>query len=255
MEHVEVQGVRIPAIGLGTWQLRGEACREAVAHAISVGYRHIDTARAYRNETEVGQGIRDSGVDRDELFLVTKVPPSDADRDGVDREVAASLRELAVDRIDLLLLHWPSPVPIAETMAAFRAQQDAGRVRHLGVSNFSVARLEEARAQAPLLTVQNEYHPGHPDPEVLAWCQANDLAYTAYSPLATGSAADRAALADIGERHGKTAAQVALRWLIQQDDVVTIPRSSDPTHREQNLDVFDFALTDAEMERITAGRG
>jgi 2,5-diketo-D-gluconate reductase B len=250
MRHVTAQGVDIPVVGLGTWQLRGRTCREAVAHALSIGYRHIDTARIYGNEAEVGAGLRDSGVDRDEVLLVTKVPGSSGDRAGVQREVEASLDDLGLDHIDLLLLHQPGPAPIAETMAAFREQQDAGRVHHLGVSNFSVAELDRASAEAAIVTVQNEYHPDRRQDEVLSWCREHDVALTAYSPLGKGSEVEDDTLAAIGREHGRTPAQVAIRWLIQQDHVVTIPRSSDASHREENLDVFDFELTDEEMARI-----
>lgn len=250
MHHVEVQGVRIPAIGFGTWQLRGAACREAVRHALSIGYRHIDTARSYANEVEVGQGLRDSGIDRDDIFLVTKVPGSRADREGVAAEVEASLRDLVVDHIDLLLLHQPGRTPVEETMAAFREQQEAGRVRHLGVSNFSVDLLTRATAESAIVTVQNRYHPGHPQDEVLDWCRRHDVSLTAYSPLAVGRGIDDAVLSDIGIRHGRTPAQIALRWLLQQDHVLTIPRSSKAEHREQNLAVFDFELAPEDMARI-----
>lgn len=253
MHHVEVQDVRIPAVGIGTWQLRGAACREAVRHALSIGYRHIDTARSYANEVEVGLGLRDSGIDREDVFLVTKVPGSRADRAGVAAEVEASLRDLEVDHVDLLLLHQPGRAPVEETMAAFREQQESGRVRHLGVSNFSVDLLERATAETTIVTVQNRYHPGHPQDEVLDWCRRHDVALTAYSPLAVGRGIDDAVLSDIGDAHGKTSAQVAIRWLLQQDHVLTIPRSSKAEHRVQNLDVFDFELTAAEMDRI-AGR-
>ena len=250
MQDVEVQGVRMPSVGLGTWQLRGDQCREAVTHALSIGYRHIDTARNYRNEAEVGQGLRESGVDRDEVFITTKIPGRRGDRAGVRREVEGSLSDLGLDHIDLLLLHQPGGIPIAETMAAFREQQEAGHVRHIGVSNFSVQLLEQAHSEASIITVQNEYHPEHPQDEVLAWCRANDVALTAYSPLNTGSELRDTTLARIGERHAKTAAQVAIRWLLQQDHVLTIPRSSKAEHREQNLDVFDFELSEEEMSSI-----
>ena len=253
MPHVEVQGVAIPSIGLGTWQLTGRTCREAVAHALSIGYRHLDTARNYRNETAVGEGLRDSGVDRDDVFVTTKVPGRLGDRAGVRREVEASLRDLSLEQIDLLLLHQPAGIPVAETMAAFREEQEAGRVRHLGVSNYSVALLQESVAEAPIITVQNEFHPDHPQDEVLAWCRANDVVLTAYSPLEIRSPARRTALSRVAERHGRTPAQVAIRWLLQQDKVITIPRSSRADHRQQNLDVFDFELTEDEMGLVARG--
>jgi 2,5-diketo-D-gluconate reductase B len=243
--------LRVPAVGFGTWPLRGRQCREAVVHALSVGYRHLDTARLYRNETEVGAGLRDSGIDRDEVLVVSKVRPGDADRDGVHREVAASLDELGLDQIDLLLLHAPSHVPVQETMAAFREQQEAGRVRHLGVSNVSVASLERAAAEAPIACVQNEYRPGLDQQDVLVWCREHAVAYVAYSPLDVDRSARRV-LTEVGERHGRSWAQVAIRWLVQQEQVAAIPRSSDPGHREQNLAVFDFELDAGEMDRISA---
>jgi 2,5-diketo-D-gluconate reductase B len=244
------QQLRVPAVGFGTWPLRGEQCREAVAHALTVGYRHLDTARMYRNEPDVGAGLRDGDVDRDEVLVVTKVRPGDADRDGVRREVEASLRELGIGHIDLLLLHAPSSVPIEETMAAFREQQDAGNVRHVGVSNFSVEQLERAAAQAPIACVQNEYRPGLDQEDVLAWCREHEAVYVAYSPLDVGRSA-RGVLAEVGERHGRSWAQIAIRWLIQQEQVATIPRSRDAEHREQNLAVFDFELDAEEMDRIS----
>jgi 2,5-diketo-D-gluconate reductase B len=245
--------LHVPSVGFGTWPLRGQQCREAVAHALSVGYRHLDTARMYRNEAEVGAGLRDSGVDRDEVLVVTKVRPGDADRAGVRREVEASLRELGLDHVDLLLLHAPSSVPVKETMAAFREQQDAGRVRHIGVSNFSVAGLDRASAEAPIACVQNEYRPGLHQDDVLDWCREHAVAYVAYSPLDLDRSARRV-LAEIGERHGKSWAQVAIRWLLQQEQVATIPRSRDAGHRQQNLDVFDVELNAEEMTRISALR-
>lgn len=242
--------VRIPAIGLGTWQLRGEQCREAVAHALSIGYRHVDTARMYGNEEAVGAGIRDSGVDRDDVLVVTKVRPGDADREGVRREVAASLGELDLGHIDLLLLHAPGPVPVEETMEAFRAEQDAGHVVHVGVSNFTAQGLERAAAEAPITCVQNEYAPGTGPGDALAWCRDHGAVFVAYSPLdVRGAVVD--VLREVGARHERTWAQVALRWLLQQPSVAAIPRSRDAAHRQQNLEVLDFALSDDDLARIS----
>lgn len=245
--------LRVPAVGFGTWPLRGRQCREAVAHALSVGYRHLDTARMYRNESDVGAGLHDSGIDRDEVLVVTKVRPGDADRAGVRREVEASLKELGVDHIDLLLLHAPGSVPLEETMSAFREQQVDGRVRHIGVSNFSVTRLEHALAEAPISCVQNEYHPGLDQEDVLAWCRDHQAAYVAYSPLGVDDSV-RQVLTEIGERHGASWAQVAIRWLLQQEQVAAVPRSRDADHREQNLAAFDFELDAEEMAHISALR-
>jgi 2,5-diketo-D-gluconate reductase B len=245
--------LQVPAVGFGTWPLRGRECRAAVTHALGVGYRHLDTARMYRNEAEVGAGLRASAVDRDEVLVVTKVRPSDADRAGVRREVEASLRELALDHVDLLLLHAPASVPVEETMGAFREQQDAGKVRHIGVSNFSVPGLERASAAAPIACVQNEYRPGIDQAAVLGWCREHSVAYVSYSPLDVGRSARRT-LTEIGERHGKSWAQVVIRWLVQQEQVATIPRSRSEDHRAQNLAVLDFELDAGEMARISALR-
>ena len=242
--------LRMPAVGFGTWPLRGPECREAVAHALAVGYRHLDTARMYRNEVEVGAGLRDSGIDRDQVLVVTKVRPGDADRAGVRREVEASLRELDLDQLDLVLLHAPGRVPVEETMAAFREQRDAGKVQHIGVSNVAVDTLDRAAAVAPIACVQNEYRPGLDQRDVLDWCRQHSVAYVAYSPLDVDRST-RETLTEIAESHGKSWAQVAIRWLLQQEQVATIPRSGDPAHREQNLAVFDFELDDQEMARIS----
>jgi 2,5-diketo-D-gluconate reductase B len=253
MEYVKAQGATVPALGFGTWQLRGEDCREGVRHALALGYRHVDTARMYRNEAEVGRGMADSGVDRDEIFLVTKVPRGKLDRASVVAETDASLRELGTDRIDLLLIHHPSDdVPLGETLGAMREQQDAGKVRWLGVSNFDADLMLEATGHAGILTNQVEYHPGLRQDEVLAAARKHDIVVTAYSPLDTGGLVGDDTLAAIGRGHGKTAQQVAIRWLLDQELVATIPRSADASHREENLDVFDFSLTDDERERVAA---
>lgn len=251
MEYVETQGVRVPALGFGTWQLRGQECRDGVADALEIGYRHIDTARQYGNEAEVGRAIADSGVDRDEIFLVTKINVGALDRESVERETEASLRELGTDHIDLLLIHHPSDeVPLTETLEAMRGQQEAGRVRHLGVSNFDADLMLEATRHAEILTNQIEYHPGVSPDEVLTAARDRGIFITAYSPLDTGGLVGDDTLAEIGRAHGKTAQQVAIRWLLDQELVATIPRSSDPDHRREDFDVFDFSLRDDERQRI-----
>lgn len=253
MEFREADGVRVPALGFGTWQLRGKTCREGVRHALELGYRHLDTARMYRNEVEVGQGLRDSGIDRSETFLVSKIPGSSLDRDSVRRETQASLSDLGTDYLDLLLIHHPSSsVPLAETLEAMRAEQDAGRVRHLGVSNFSSELMEEAMDSAPILCNQIEYHPGKPQERAIAAAREHGVLITAYSPFARGALVKRGEFEQIGRRHGKTAGQVLLRWLLDQESVTTIPRASDARHREENLDVFDFTLSEEEREQIGA---
>ena len=246
-----VQGVTIPKLGFGTWELEGEDCVDGVRDAIELGYRHIDTARAYGNEAQVGQGLHDSGHNRDELFLTTKLAHTDLSAVGVHDQLEHSLRDLRTEYVDLLLVHWPSrDVPLAETLGAMLAARDAGRVRHLGVSNFPGDLLRDALQHAPLICDQVEYHPFLCQPQVLALARERDLMVTAYSPLARGAALRDPDIGEIGRGHDKTPSQVVLRWLLDQPNVAVVPKASSREHRAANLDVFDFELTDEERARI-----
>jgi 2,5-diketo-D-gluconate reductase B len=248
---LEVQGVEIPKLGLGTWQLSGEDCVEAVRDAIELGYRHVDTARAYGNEAQVGQGLHDSGANRDEIFLTTKLWYTELRPIGVHDQVEQSLRDLRTEYIDLLLIHWPNRrVALADTLAAMVEAREAGRVRHLGVANFPAAMLREALEHAPLVCDQVEYHPYLAQPHVLALARERGLMMTAYSPLAQGAVLRDPVLAEIAEAHERTPAQIALRWLLDQPSVAAVPKSSTREHRAANLDLFDFELTDEERGRI-----
>jgi diketogulonate reductase-like aldo/keto reductase len=255
MHKVDANGAAIPAIGFGTWELRDAQARRMVEAALEIGYRHIDTAQMYGNEAEVGEALRGSGLNRDELFVTTKIWP-DRFRDGeLQRSVRASLDKLQLDAVDLLLLHWPnSDVPLAETMAALEECAARGWTRHIGVSNFPQALLEEAvRLSArPLATDQVEYHPFLSQKTVLEACSTHGMALTAYCPLARGRVFADPTLGRIAQRHGKTPGQVALRWLVQQEEVVAIPRSSRVEHVRANFEVFDFALSEPEMAEIAA---
>lgn len=253
MEYVSVQDAAIPVLGLGTWRMRGPECRQTVRTALDLGYRHIDTAQAYRNEREVGAAIRQSDVDREDLFLTTKLDWSNRDRASVHRSTRASLNKLGTDAVDLLLIHQPNlRTPLEETLGAMTDLREEGLVRHIGVSNFSVERLDRARrlADAPILTDQVQYHPFWDQRDLLEYCQVHDVVLTAYSPLAHGGALGDELLREVGTRYGKTPAQVALRWLVQQEGVATIPKSTSPEHLESNLAVFDFELSDREMRDI-----
>jgi 2,5-diketo-D-gluconate reductase B len=252
-ETIEVQGTRVPRLGFGTWLITGPEATEAVRDALQIGYRHIDTARAYENEREVGRGIADSGVPRDEIFLTTKVPHDEASADQVERAAEESLERLGVDRLDLLLLHWPSPdVPLEETLKALTAVRDDGRAAHIGVSNFPAGLLQQALDLAPVFCNQVEYHPFLDQGRLLELARANDVLITAYSPLAHGKVPDDDTLRRIGEAHGKTAGQVALRWLLDQDHVSPIPKASSHERRQENFDVFDFELSAEERAEIDA---
>jgi 2,5-diketo-D-gluconate reductase B len=253
MIHRHLHEARVPALGLGTWELRGRDCVRAVEHALSIGYRHLDTAQGYDNEAEVGEGLRRSGVPRDEVFLTTKVRPRHFRHDDLLRSTEASLGDLGVDAVDLLLLHWPNPdVPLDETLLALHEARARGLTRHVGVSNFPPTLLRRAVAAGPTLTNQVEYHPFLSQAALLELAEAHDLLLTAYSPVARGRVLREPTLVAIGERHGKSAAQVALRWLLQQPRVVAIPKAASAANQAANLDVFDFELDAGEMAAIAA---
>jgi diketogulonate reductase-like aldo/keto reductase len=255
MHEVDGNGAAIPALGFGTWALRDAEARRMVEEALRIGYRHIDTAQMYGNEAEVGQALRASGLKRQELFVTTKIWPDRFRTGELQRSVATSLEKLQLDAVDLLLLHWPSPdVKLAETMAALDDCAARGWTRHIGVSNFPAALLAEAAglSERPLATDQVEYHPFLSQRVLLEACRARGSALTAYCPLARGRVFQDGTLARIAQRHGKTAGQVALRWLVQQDGVVAIPRSSRPEHARANFQIFDFTLSEPEMAEISA---
>ena len=253
MQLVTAKGREVPALGLGTWQLKGDACVEGVRHALELGYRHIDTAQMYGNEQQVGHGIARSGVDRDEIFVTTKLGLRAVEPDRVGPAAEESLRNLGTDRVDLLLIHWPSAhTPVPATLDAMRRLQDAGKVAHLGVSNFPPSLLRAAVREAPLITDQVEYHPLLDQRALLEVCREEDLFLTAYSPLAQGRVVEEVELKEIANAHDKTVGQVTLRWLVQQDRVAAIPKAASPEHRAENREIFDFALTDDEMARISA---
>lgn len=243
----------VPSVGLGTWRLTGEACRQSVLTALDLGYRHIDTAQAYGNERQVGDAIRDSDVDREDVFVTTKLARGNRDYDGVYRSVKESRIKLDTDYLDLLLIHWPDlRTPLRETLEAMNELVDAGAVRNIGVSNFDLDRLHRAGelSEHDLLTNQVQCNPYWSQTELLDYCRIHDVMLTAYSPLAHGGVLDDPILEEIGNRYGKTAAQVAIRWLIQQPNVVTVPKATSRAHLSENLDVFDFELTDTEMRRV-----
>lgn len=258
MIFVTVKGTAVPALGFGTWQLTGATCERAVATALELGYRHIDTAQAYGNEREVGRGIAQSGVKRDAIFLTTKIAPDNLAAKDVTRSLAASLDALGTDHVDLLLIHWPSAtVKMGETLRAMSAAKAEGKIKHIGVSNFTVAHMREAIEThgAEIFCNQIEYHALLAQRRVIDFSRAHGIMVTAYCPLARGRIADQPALTVIAKRHGKSVAQIALRWLIQQDGVAAIPKSSKREHIAANFALFDFTLSDAEMAEIGGLRG
>lgn len=254
-QTVEAGGASIPKIGLGTWQNTGQQCAESVETALDLGYRYVDTAQAYDNEEEVGKGLAAAEVDRNDVFLTTKVWRGHLKHDEVLRTVQESLDRLGVDYLDLLLIHGPHPrVSIEEPLEAMAQLHQDGLVEHLGVSNFTRSQLKTAieATDRPIVTNQVMYHPYKDQSELKSFCADNDIALIAYSPLARAGVLDDEILGRIGERYDKSAAQVALRWIVQQESVVAIPKATSGGHIKENLDVFDFELTDEEVSRIEA---
>jgi 2,5-diketo-D-gluconate reductase B len=249
---VEAHGAKIPLVGLGTWELRGRACARIVEQALRLGYRHVDTAEMYDNEREVGEGVHASGVKRRDIFVTTKIWPSHFAPRALERAARDCLVRLRLSEVDLLLLHWPNPqIPLAETLGALCKVKRDGLARHIGVSNFTVALLEKALpiASEPLICDQIECHPYLDQSKVIAACRGHGMAVVAYSPIARGNARNDKVLARIGAAHEKTAAQVCLRYLVQQD-IVVIPRTSKLDRLSENAAIFDFVLNDDEMAEI-----
>ena len=255
---VQTNGLSIPALGLGTFRNAGDDCIRSVEHAIKCGYRHIDTARMYGNERECGEGIRASGIKRDDIFVTTKVlHGAEWDKPDVNKVLPAvedSLKRLQMDYVDLLLIHWPHPTtPIKDTMADLVAAKRKGYARNIGISNFTLAMVDEAVKQAaePLSNHQCEYHPYLDQSKLRAKTLGYGLSWTSYCPIGKGAAFTDPAIAAIAARHNKSPSQVILRWQFQQPHTITIPKSSHAQRIEENLTIFDFALSDDDMAIIS----
>lgn len=250
MTTVSTPLLTIPAIGFGTWEL--EDVERNVRHALDVGYRHIDTAQAYKNEDEVGAALAASDVDRNEVFLTTKTWRSKAGAEDVADSTEKSLRRLQVDHLDLLLLHWPSDdtAPLGETLEAMQRLQERELTRHIGVANFPSHRLAEAVELAPIVNDQVEHHPYLAIDAIRDVAHANDVAITAYSPIARGEVLSDEVLEAIAEEHDASPAQVALAFLLAQRDTVVIPKSNTPERITENLAADQLDLSDDEVARI-----
>ena len=252
-----VDGVTIPLLGFGTWQLEPEDARRMVAEALRIGYRHIDTAWIYKNEAAVGDGIRDAiaagHVTRDEVFLTTKIWVEHFHHDDLLKQARESADSLGFTP-DLLLLHWPKKTPsFAETIGALNEARDLGLTRAIGLSNFPSKEFREAQSlsKAKLITNQVEYHPYLDLTPLLAAAADLGSSITAWSPLAQGKIADDPVIQDIARAHGKSAGQVTLRWFIQQN-VIAIPRTTKVSRAEESFDIFDFELSEDDMKRVHA---
>ncbi|RFB80817.1 aldo/keto reductase [Methylovirgula sp. 4M-Z18] len=254
-DHVVAHGVAIPKIGLGTWRLRDEACAVAVQEALRAGYRHIDTAAVYENEAAVGEGLRAAGVAREEIFVTTKVPHTQIGAGDLQRSAEASLQRLGLRNVDLLLIHWPNPaIALQESIAALNDAKRLGLAKHIGVSNFPAGLLAEAwrYTREPLLVNQCEYHPQLDQSTMLRACRTHGTVFTSYCPIGRAAAFDEPRLVALAEKYRKTPAQIVLRWHVQQPQVIAIPKSANAGRIAENIAIFDFNLTDAEMADISA---
>ncbi|BCP54080.1 oxidoreductase [Kaistia sp. 32K] len=252
MHTLTAHGATIPAIGLGTWMLTGEAATTSVAAAIQAGYRHIDTAIGYGNETEVGEGLRQSGVGRDEIFVTSKIPPDQLGADEMLRAAEGSLERLGIDQLDLLLIHWPSQtLSAAETIRSLNRVKQRGLTKHIGVSNYTIRLLDEAWAatEEPIVANQCEHHPYLNQDKLRAATDKHGMIFVAYSPLGQAGVLDEPEIKDIAGRFGRTPAQIVLRWQLQKG-FVAIPRSTHPARIRQNLDVEGFDLSAADIAAI-----
>ena len=255
MRTISSGGVDIPVLGLGTYQLGGEVGSDLVATAIGAGYRHIDTATMYGNEAEVGAGIRMSGVPRDELFVTTKIWFDRLEPDDFVRATEASLARLGLDRLDLLLVHWPNrAVPLARTMPALAGLKRRGLTRAIGVANFPSALLREAMAACdePIATDQVEFHPYLDQTRLLTAARDLGVALTAYRPLGHGNLISEPVVTEIARAHGATPAQIALAWSLNHPGVVVIPKTAHAERLQENLGALALTLTADEMARIAA---
>ncbi len=251
MEYFElVTGDKMPALGLGTWQLRGNTCTRSVRTALELGYEHIDTADMYRNHQAIHPVLQD--FDTDEIFITTKIRQSGLRHDDVLAFGDRALQELGIDVIDLLLIHWPNPdIPVGETLSAMAKLVQQGKVRNIGVSNFMIHHLEEALevTEEPITVNQIKYHPYHNPQELLAYCEDHDIVVTSYSSFGNGSLIGDEALNGIAAKYDRPMPQVVLRWLVMKG-IVVIPKSTNPAHIESNMDIFDWELAEEDFEAI-----
>lgn len=252
---VHANGAAIPAVGFGTYRIPGPQVLEILPQALEIGFRHVDTAQLYGNEAEVGTAIAQSGLPRADIFLTTKVWVDKYARGAFAASVNESLARLKTDYVDLLLLHWPgSPVPLEEQIEGLDAAQRAGKARHVGISNFNTAQMRKAAqlSAVPLATNQVEYHPYLGQGKVLAEAARLGLSVTAYYAMADGKVPRDPVLTEIGRKHGKTAAQVVLRWLIEQPGVSALSKTATPARLLENFNIFDFNLSAEDQRAIHA---
>ena len=255
MDNLQTQGISLPQLGLGTFRMQGDSCRAAVESALGLGYRHIDTAEMYGNEEAIGEAIAASKVARKDLHVTTKVWHENLAPDAIRKAVDASLNKLRLDHVDLYLVHWPSKsMKLPAVFETLMQLKEEGRTRAIGVANFTTALLKTVveDIRAPIACNQIEYHAMLDQSKVLAYLKAKSIPLVAYCPLAQGRVATDPVLAEIGARHDATAAQVALKWLLDQDGVAAIPKASRRESQQANLDALKITLDDADRNKIAA---
>jgi 2,5-diketo-D-gluconate reductase B len=253
MDYFNIQGIRMPRLGFGTFRMQGDACRAAVESALALGYRHLDTAEMYANEEEVGAAIAASGLPRGELHVTTKVWNENLAPDAMRRAFDASLKKLRLDVLDLYLVHWPKPgMHLPSMLETLMKLKQEGRTRAIGVANFNIAllRIVVEEIGAPIACNQIEYHVMLDQAKVKKYMDAHRIPLVAYAPLAKGSAASDDTLIAIGKKHNATAAQVALKWLLDQDGVAAIPKASRRESQQANLDALKVRLDDEDRKKI-----
>ncbi|MGK7389442.1 MAG: aldo/keto reductase [Candidatus Cyclobacteriaceae bacterium M2_1C_046] len=248
MEHKTFRNLSIPVLGFGTYTLNYESIKKA----IDLGYRHLDTARDYGNEEDVGRAWKNSGKSRDNFFLTTKIWHTKLKPDEVKKETEIALKNLKTDYVDLLLIHWPSSegVPLEDTLGAFEEVKKEGKTRAVGISNFTADMQRKAMEITGIHTNQVEYHPFLGQDELIKLCKETDISLTSYRPIAKNKISENDLLNDLAKKYNKSPAQITLRWHIQQEPVIAIPRSKDEEHIKQNMEVFDFKLSENEMSEI-----
>jgi len=254
MLYIEKNGIKVPKLGFGTWKLEGDKCIDGVKMALDIGYRHIDTAQAYGNEAQVGSALKESGIKREDIFLTTKIWRNNLNPELISNSFEESLEKLKTDYVDLLLIHWPTEdlAPFAEQIVALEELLKVSKTKNIGISNFTTEQIKYVKDEldSAVITNQVEYHPYLSQAKIIDCLKERDMFLTAYSPLARGKATTDSHIIEIAEKYGKTASQVTLRWLIQQGDVVAIPKASSERNIRANFDIFDFEISPEDMQRI-----
>lgn len=255
MQYIDAQSEKVPALGYGTWQLKGKDCVKGIQTALDVGYRHIDTAQAYDNELDVGTALNEYDIERKDYFLTTKIWMDNYGPDRFMKSLDESLNKLQTDYVNMLLLHWPDAnSDLDETLDLLLEAKKSGKARLIGVSNFTIDLMKTAQSKTDntLATNQVEFHPFIDQGPVLEWIRRHDMFLTGYSPLSRGDVVKSDVIEQIGGKYKKNGGQVALRWALQHDRVAVIPKAASEDHIKSNYDVFDFELTQEEMDTISA---